>query len=137
MRSLRRRLNQNAEPSVQAVSKLLLSRDGTSLCRPDGNRGPRVSKSREAVRTKGLRVSDHESECPEHFGALAKLPAHDLHGLRCSRQRIAVDRLPDAAEEGSAGLAQLAADDDRFRIQSVAEVGQDASDRAADRSSLR
>ena len=87
------------------------------------------AQGREPRGTQAAGVGDHDGEGAEHLRPVAQHAGLDLDRLRRARERIAVDLLANAVEQGVSCQAELAADDDAGRVQEVAQVGDGAADR--------
>ena len=64
------------------------------------------------------------------LGAEAELGGADVDRVGGCREGVVVNRFPDTLQQRLTGGAQLTADDDRGRVETVAELGEDVAEDA-------
>ena len=108
------------------------SRDGTVARPPSLRRLRSLHKAGRPIDAQTRRCCRSPSaSAPMTSARSPSSPTHDLDALQ-PRPAARTGRPPRASRSssGSPGLAQLAADDDRLRVERVAEVGDHPADRA-------
>src|SRR2546426_10788606 len=77
--------------SCRSCTHLLPSRDGSLRSCP--------RKGRQRPGAQAVGIGDHQRECADHLCAVSELAEQDTDPLSGCRQRVPLDRLPDAPEQ--------------------------------------